>query len=78
MAALSAHEYCHKDYGATLSPERLIEIYETLLLARKLDERMWVLHRQGKVAFHISGLGQEACQVGMAYAMDRGKDWLHP
>ena len=49
-----------------------------MLQARKLDERMWVLHRQGKVAFHISGMGQEACQVGAAFAMERGKDWLHP
>jgi 2-oxoisovalerate dehydrogenase E1 component alpha subunit len=47
-------------------------------LSRKLDERMWLLHRQGKVPFHISGLGQEACQVGMAFAMQPGTDWLHP
>ena len=53
-------------------------MYEAMLLSRKLDERMWILHRQGKVAFHISGLGQEACQVGAAFAMERGKDWLHP
>ena len=64
--------------AAALSPEQLLEIYEALLLSRKLDERMWILHRQGKVAFHISGLGQEACQVGLAFALERGKDWVHP
>jgi 2-oxoisovalerate dehydrogenase E1 component alpha subunit len=78
MPALDAQQFVHKDYSAILTPERLLELYETMLLARKLDERMWVLQRQGKVAFHISGLGQEACQVGMAHALDRGKDWLHP
>jgi 2-oxoisovalerate dehydrogenase E1 component alpha subunit len=66
------------DYASIFTVEQLLDMYEAMLLARKLDERMWVLQRQGKVAFHISGMGQEACQVGAAYAMERGKDWLHP
>lgn len=78
MSALSAQQFVTRDHTASLTPEQLLEMHEHMLLARKLDERMWVLHRQGKVAFHISGMGQEACQVGAAYAMDRGKDWLHP
>ncbi|HEX9118212.1 MAG TPA: thiamine pyrophosphate-dependent dehydrogenase E1 component subunit alpha [Anaerolineae bacterium] len=78
MPALTAQEFIHKDYSAALPPERLVEIYETMLLSRKLDERMWALHRQGLVAFHISGLGQEGCQVGAAFALDRNKDWVHP
>jgi 2-oxoisovalerate dehydrogenase E1 component alpha subunit len=53
-------------------------MYQKMLLARKLDERMWILHRQGKVAFHISGIGQEAAQVGMAFALRPGSDWIHP
>ncbi len=78
MPALSAEQFVARDYAAALTEDQLLEMYEVMLLARKLDERMWVLHRQGKVAFHISGMGQEACQAGMAYAMIRGKDWLHP
>ncbi len=53
-------------------------MYHKMLLARKLDERMWILHRQGRVAFHISGIGQEAAQVGMAFALKPGSDWVHP
>ena len=49
-----------------------------MLLARRLDERAWVLHRQGKIAFHISGIGQEAAQVGAAFALRRGTDWCRP
>jgi 2-oxoisovalerate dehydrogenase E1 component alpha subunit len=49
-----------------------------MLLSRRLDERAWVLHRQGKIAFHISGIGQEAAQVGAVYAIEKGKDWLVP
>jgi 2-oxoisovalerate dehydrogenase E1 component alpha subunit len=78
MPALSAQQFVTRDHTASLTPEQLLDMYEHMLQARKLDERMWVLHRQGKVAFHISGMGQEACQVGAAYAMERGKDWLHP
>ena len=78
MPALTAQQFVTCDHAASLTAEQLLDMYEVMLLARKLDERMWVLHRQGKVAFHISGMGQEACQVGAAYAMERGKDWLHP
>lgn len=61
-----------------LSNEMRREMYWTMLLARRLDERAWVLHRQGKIAFHISGIGQEAAQVGAAFALQRGKDWVLP
>jgi 2-oxoisovalerate dehydrogenase E1 component alpha subunit len=53
-------------------------MYWTMLLARRLDERAWVLHRQGKIAFHISGIGHEAAQVGAAFALRRGHDWIVP
>ncbi len=55
-----------------------LEMYWMMLLARRLDERAWVLHRQGKIAFHISGIGQEAAQVGAAFALKRGHDWITP
>ncbi|HEY9122235.1 MAG TPA: thiamine pyrophosphate-dependent dehydrogenase E1 component subunit alpha [Brevefilum sp.] len=61
-----------------LSNEKKKEMFWTMLLSRRLDERAWVLHRQGKIAFHISGIGQEAAQVGAVYAIENGKDWLVP
>ena len=66
------------DIPAELTPERLLEMYYKMLLSRRLDERMWVLHRQGKIAFHISGLGQEGAQVGAAFALKPGFDFVHP
>ncbi len=54
------------------------EMYWMMLLSRRLDERAWILHRQGKIAFHISGIGQEAAQVGAAFAIRRGYDWITP
>ena len=54
------------------------EMFWMMLLSRRVDERAWVLHRQGKIAFHISGIGQEAAQIGAVYAIKKGKDWLVP
>lgn len=64
--------------SAALSQDTLLEMFWMMLLSRRLDERAWVLHRQGKIAFHISGMGHEATQVGAAYAINRGVDYVHP
>lgn len=61
-----------------LGEDDLLEIYRTMLLARKTDERMWILNRQGKAAFVISCQGQEAAQVGTAYNLRSGHDYVYP
>ncbi|WP_370295370.1 thiamine pyrophosphate-dependent dehydrogenase E1 component subunit alpha [Rossellomorea marisflavi] len=66
----------HEELG--LSNEKVLEMYETMLLARKIDERMWLLNRSGKIPFVISCQGQEAAQVGAAFALDTGKDYALP
>ncbi len=67
-----------EDLQVELSRENLLEMYWLMVLSRRLDERAWVLHRQGKIAFHISAIGHEAAQIGAAFAIRRGKDWLVP
>ncbi len=61
-----------------LTHDDLVEIYRLMVLARKLDERMWALNRQGRVPFVVSVSGHEATQVGAAYAIDPEKDWSLP
>lgn len=78
MATVGVAKETRAHIPADLAPERVLEMYYKMLLSRRLDERMWVLHRQGKIAFHISGLGQEAAQVGAAYALKPGFDFVHP
>ncbi|GAB4409031.1 MAG: thiamine pyrophosphate-dependent dehydrogenase E1 component subunit alpha [Anaerolineae bacterium] len=63
------------DSGVTLPATTLLDMYWQMVRARRADERLWVLHRQGKIAFHISGIGHEGIQVGAAYAMRRGHDY---
>jgi 2-oxoisovalerate dehydrogenase E1 component alpha subunit len=55
-----------------------IEMYETMLLARALDERMWILNRQGRAPFVISCQGHEAAQTGVAFALEPGRDVVFP
>ncbi|WP_239254130.1 thiamine pyrophosphate-dependent dehydrogenase E1 component subunit alpha [Listeria ilorinensis] len=61
-----------------LEKETLLRMYRTTLMARRLDERMWLLNRSGKIPFTISGQGQEIAQVGAAYAFDLEKDYSLP
>lgn len=66
----------HEEVG--LTDDDVKKMYRTMLLSRKLDERMWLLNRAGKLPFVISCQGQEATQVGAGFALDREKDILSP
>lgn len=66
----------HAELG--LTGEDLLGMYRAMLLARAVDERMWLMQRAGKIAFVISGQGHEGAQVGMAWPMRRGVDWMAP
>jgi 2-oxoisovalerate dehydrogenase E1 component alpha subunit len=61
-----------------LSEPRLVELYYKMVLSRAIDDRLWVLNRQGKVPFIVSGQGHEAAQVGSAAALRPGEDWVLP
>lgn len=63
---------------AGLSDEQVLEMYRIMLLARRIDERMWLLNRSGKIPFVVSCQGQEAAQVGAAFALNREKDYVLP
>jgi 2-oxoisovalerate dehydrogenase E1 component alpha subunit len=60
------------------SPDHLLEAYQWMLLARRLDERMWQLIRQGKGHFAVPCQGHEAVGAGYALAMRRGLDYIAP
>ncbi len=60
-----------------LSSEQLLDIYYKMLLARTLSIRQRLLQRMGKGAITYSGEGHEAAQVGTAFALRPGMDWLY-
>ena len=39
-------------------------MYRTMVLSRTLDERVWLLNRQGKAAIVASAQGHEGAQIG--------------
>src|SRR5207244_368741 len=61
-----------------LSTDDLLEMYRLVGLARAVDERMWILNRAGRIPFVISGQGHEGAQVGVTWALEKGKDWIAP
>ncbi|GIO17127.1 2-oxoisovalerate dehydrogenase subunit alpha [Oceanobacillus oncorhynchi subsp. incaldanensis] len=61
-----------------VNDEMALEMFEMMLLARKIDERMWLLNRSGKIPFVVSCQGQEAAQVGAAFGLDRTVDYTAP
>ncbi len=61
-----------------LTDEELLKLYRMMILGRKVDERSWVLNRQGRAPFHISGIGHEAIQVAAAVTLRPGYDWVYP
>lgn len=68
----------HRHTQLGLTDDDVWGMYRFLLLTRALDERMWVLKRQGKVPFTVSGQGQEGAQVGAAFALRKGMDYSFP
>jgi 2-oxoisovalerate dehydrogenase E1 component len=61
-----------------LSADDVVGMYRTLLLARYIDQKAWNLTRTGKARFYIPAEGQEAAQVGSAWALRAGHDIALP
>jgi 2-oxoisovalerate dehydrogenase E1 component len=66
----------HLDLG--LKDGDLLEMYRLMVVARRIDDRMWALNRQGRAPFVVSSSGHEATQVGTAFVLERGRDWALP
>ncbi len=65
--------------GAAGLPEGLdasdaVAMYRTMVLSRMLDERVWMMNRQGKAAIAASAQGHEAAQVASVKALDPSRD----
>ena len=68
---------CDTKLMPKLSPKQLVELYGLMVLGRRFDEKALSLQRQGRLGTYASVLGQEAAQVGAAYALG-GADWVFP
>ncbi len=66
-----------QDLEPDISEEILLRLYRTMLLARKFDERLLSLQRQGRIGTFPPISGQEAAHLG-AVAVLRPGDWFVP
>jgi 2-oxoisovalerate dehydrogenase E1 component alpha subunit len=57
----------------------LRRIYDVALVTRAVDERLWILTRQGRAGFVLTARGHEIAQIASAVALRPGHDsaWLY-
>jgi pyruvate dehydrogenase E1 component alpha subunit len=60
-----------------LTEAEVRRLYELLVLSRTFDQRALSLQREGRIGTYPSILGQEAAQVGSAFAISQN-DWVFP
>ena len=68
--------------GASRTPDGLDKddlraLFTAMVQTRLFDQRGMNLQRQGRIGFFVPSIGQEASQIGAAYAMG-ANDWLFP
>lgn len=68
---------CDEELRPSLDDKQIKALYEWMVLARTFDEKAFKLQREGRLGTYASILGQEAAQIGSAYAL-RPSDWMFP
>ena len=63
--------------SSRLEKADLLDIYKTMLLARRIDDKEIQLKRQNKIFFQISGAGHEAILAAAARVLRPAYDWFY-
>jgi pyruvate dehydrogenase E1 component alpha subunit len=77
LTILDAKGRLDKELEPDIPEDVLLQLHRTMLLARKFDERLLNLQRQGRIGTFAPIKGQEAAQLG-TIAHLRPSDWMVP
>jgi pyruvate dehydrogenase E1 component alpha subunit len=77
LQILDEHGGCDEELRPPLSDAQIRSLYEWMILARTFDEKAFKLQREGRLGTYASILGQEAAQIGSAFAL-QSSDWMFP
>jgi pyruvate dehydrogenase E1 component alpha subunit len=77
LSILNEKGQLDKKLEPDISEDILLKLHRTMVLARKFDERMLNLQRQGRIGTFAPIKGQEAAQLG-TIAHLRPSDWMVP
>lgn len=77
LQILDEHGNCDEELRPPLTDNEIQKLYQWMILARTFDEKAFKLQREGRLGTYASILGQEATQVGSAYAL-QPSDWMFP
>ncbi len=67
----------HETYSLDLTNAQYKSLYREMVFVRRLDQEATALQRQGELGLWASSLGQEAAQVGSAFALEKN-DFAFP
>ncbi len=67
----------HPDVKPPISDQETFQLYQKMVFIRLADQKALMLQRQGRMGTYAPVWGQEACQVGSAYVLQKG-DWVFP
>jgi pyruvate dehydrogenase E1 component alpha subunit len=77
LSILDEHAVLDKALEPQLTDDELKTLYRAMLLARRADERMLIMHHQGRLGTFPQTFGHEAITLGAAFAI-KSSDWMVP
>src|SRR5882724_2064779 len=77
MSILDENANVDKALEPKLSNDQLKTMYRYMLLARRVDERLLNLQRQGRIGTFPQAAGHEAISLGSVFTIEKS-DWMVP
>ncbi|MDA4129624.1 MAG: pyruvate dehydrogenase (acetyl-transferring) E1 component subunit alpha [Thaumarchaeota archaeon] len=77
MQVIFADGHLEESLEPKLAESELKKMYRAMSMTRAFDSKSLNMQRQGRIGFYVPSAGQEAAQIGSAYAL-REDDWVLP